>query len=184
MLTLADILEALTGTRVTKPALVITEAGIDSRRAIPGGLFVAIPGERVDGHNFIEDAFQRGASLALVQRDLPAHLPALDVRTPPSPAALENLQPPFCLRVNNTVHALQTIARFWRARLNLRVIGITGSVGKSTTKEVIADVLEQRYTTLRTLGNLNNEIGLPLTLLRLSEGHQAAVLEMGFYVPG
>ncbi|GAB4494811.1 MAG: UDP-N-acetylmuramoyl-tripeptide--D-alanyl-D-alanine ligase [Anaerolineales bacterium] len=184
MLTLADILEALTGIRTAKPALVIPEAGIDSRRAIPGSLFIAIPGERVDGHNFIEDAFQRGASLALVQRELPSHLHTLDVRTPPTQAALENLQPPFCLRVNHSVQALQTIARFWRTRLNLRTIGITGSVGKSTTKEVIADVLEQRYTTLRTIGNLNNEIGLPLTLLRLSEGHQVAVLEMGFYVPG
>lgn len=184
MLTLADILEALTGIRIAKPALVISEAGVDSRRVIPGGLFIAIPGERVDGHNFIEDAFQRGASLALVQRDLPSHLRILDLRTPLGQAAFENLQPPFCLRVQNTIQALQTIARFWRTRLNPSVIGITGSVGKSTTKEVIADVLEQRYVTLRTIGNLNNEIGLPLTLLRLSEGHQAAVLEMGFYVPG
>jgi UDP-N-acetylmuramoyl-tripeptide--D-alanyl-D-alanine ligase len=91
---------------------------------------------------------------------------------------------PFCLRVEKTLEALQQIARFYRSKLNVRVIGITGSVGKSTTKEVAADVLSRRYRTLRNTGNLNNEIGLPLTLLRLSEGHERAVLEMGFYVPG
>jgi UDP-N-acetylmuramoyl-tripeptide--D-alanyl-D-alanine ligase len=79
---------------------------------------------------------------------------------------------------------LQQSARFWRRQLNLRVIGITGSVGKSTTKEVVAEVLLQRFRTLKTVGNLNNEIGLPLMLLSLSEGHERAVLEMGFYVLG
>ncbi|HIE56783.1 MAG TPA: UDP-N-acetylmuramoyl-tripeptide--D-alanyl-D-alanine ligase [Anaerolineales bacterium] len=92
---------------------------------------------------------------------------------------------PLLLRVDNSLQALQEIARFWRTRLpDLRVIGITGSVGKSTSKELIAAVLEQRYSTLKNPGNLNNEIGLPLTVLKLSEGHQRAVLEMGFYVPG
>ena len=86
--------------------------------------------------------------------------------------------------MENTVTALQQIARFWRRKLNLRVIGITGSVGKSTTKEVIAQVLSQRYRTLKSPGNLNNEIGLPLTILRLGSGYERAVLEMGFYVPG
>jgi UDP-N-acetylmuramoyl-tripeptide--D-alanyl-D-alanine ligase len=86
--------------------------------------------------------------------------------------------------VENTVTALQQIARYWRRKLDLRVIGITGSVGKSTTKEMVAEVLSTRYRTLKSPGNLNNEIGLPLTLLRLSSGHQRAVLEMGFYVPG
>jgi UDP-N-acetylmuramoyl-tripeptide--D-alanyl-D-alanine ligase len=91
---------------------------------------------------------------------------------------------PFCLRVANTLTALQQIAAFWRQKHDIRVIGITGSVGKSTTKELIAEVLSQRYRTLKNPGNLNNEIGLPLTLLRLGPGYQRAVLEMGFYVPG
>jgi UDP-N-acetylmuramoyl-tripeptide--D-alanyl-D-alanine ligase len=90
----------------------------------------------------------------------------------------------MCLRVENTVTALQQIARYWRRKLDLRVVGITGSVGKSTTKEMVAEVLSTRYRTLKSPGNLNNEIGLPLTILRLSTGHQRAVLEMGFYVPG
>ncbi len=96
----------------------------------------------------------------------------------------EHPEPPFCLRVDNTVAALQQIARFWRRKLDIRVVGITGSVGKSTTKEMIAEVLSIRYRTLKSPGNLNNEIGLPLTLLRLGAGYQRAVLEMGFYVPG
>jgi UDP-N-acetylmuramoyl-tripeptide--D-alanyl-D-alanine ligase len=79
---------------------------------------------------------------------------------------------------------LQQIARFWRRQLDLRVIGITGSVGKSTTKEMIAEVLSTRYHTLKSPGNMNNEIGLPLTVLKLSHGYQRAVMEMGFYVPG
>src|SRR5215211_5438349 len=96
----------------------------------------------------------------------------------------EDLVPPLCLRVENTIAALQQIARYWRRKLDLRLIGITGSVGKSTTKEMIAEVLSTRYRTLKSPGNLNNEIGLPLTILRLSTGHQRAVLELGFYVPG
>jgi len=90
----------------------------------------------------------------------------------------------FCLRVENTLASLQQIARFWRHQVDVRVIGITGSVGKTTTKEVVAEVLNQRYRTLKNPGNLNNEIGLPLTLLGLGQNHERAVLEMGFYVPG
>ncbi len=91
---------------------------------------------------------------------------------------------PFCLLVENTVLALQKIAAYHRSQANLRVIGITGTVGKSTTKELVAEVVSRRYHTLKNSGNLNNEIGLPLTVLRAGRGHKAAVLEMGFYVPG
>lgn len=183
MFTLADSFEALTGTRPTTAGLVITEAAVDSRQVIPGSLFVALPGERVDGHAYVGDAFKNGASLALVQRDLSASFPTLDLRgSLPDPLVIP--QVPFCVQVNDSLKALQQIARFWRRKLNLRVVGITGSVGKSTTKEMVAEVLSQRYRTLKNPGNLNNEIGLPLTLLRLSSGHERAVLEMGFYVPG
>jgi UDP-N-acetylmuramoyl-tripeptide--D-alanyl-D-alanine ligase len=184
MLTLADVLEALTGVRPTRADQVITEATVDSRQAIPGSLFVAMPGEHVDGHDFVEAAFKRGAILALVQNDLSSHLPVIDLQGDFEPEAVVAIEGPFCLRVSNTLQALQQVAYFWRRQLNVRVIGITGSVGKSTTKELIAEVLGQRYRTLKNPGNLNNEIGLPLTLLSLSEGHERAVLEMGFYVPG
>jgi len=191
MLTLADALEALTDARIETAPLVITEAAIDSRQVIPGSLFVAIPGECVDGHDFVPEAFKRGASFALIQRDVDASCPTLDLRAglpasdPGDGSTLaERLAAPLCLRVENTLTALQQIARAWRRKLDLRVIGITGSVGKSTTKETVAEVLSQRYRTLKSPGNLNNEIGLPLSILRLSSGYQRAVLEMGFYVPG
>ncbi len=186
MLMLADAIEAITNVRVDSRS-IITEAVIDSRQAIPGSLFVALPGERMDGHDFVEQAFKRGASFALTQRDLQAPFRTLDLRLAGdnfTAASGEQLQPPLCLRVNNTLQALQQIARFWRRKLNLRVVGITGSVGKSTTKEVVAQVLTERFRTLKSPGNLNNEIGLPLTILRLGSGYERAVLEMGFYVPG
>ena len=184
MLTLADALEALTAFRPEYATTVITEAAIDSRQVIPGSLFVAIPGERVDGHNFIEEAFTRGASFALTEKDTSASFRTLDLRGGLSSTSSLDLSSPLCLRVNNTISALQQIARFWRRKLDLRVIGITGSVGKSTTKEVVTEVLSTRYRTLKNPGNLNNEIGLPLTILRLGPGYQRAVLEMGFYIPG
>ncbi|MGE5250111.1 MAG: UDP-N-acetylmuramoyl-tripeptide--D-alanyl-D-alanine ligase [Bacteroidota bacterium] len=184
MLTLADALEALTNLRPETAGAIITEAAIDSRQVIPGSLFVAIPGERVDGHDFVAEAFGRGASFALIHKEVAGSFQTLDLRAPFDPLALSAYTPPFCLRVDNTLSALQQIARFWRRRLTLRVVGITGSVGKSTTKEVVAQVLNQRYRTLKSPGNLNNEISLPLSILRLSPGYERAVLEMGFYVPG
>ncbi len=184
MLTLAEIYKAITGRNVPSAQSPITDAVIDSRLAIPGALFVAIPGEKVDGHDFVGDAFERGASVALVEREMPSQFKLTDLRKEISGRALASLKLPVCLRVENTVDALQKIAQDWRERFDLRVIGITGSVGKSTTKELTASVLETSYRTLKNPGNLNNEIGLPLSLLRLTEAHQRAVLEMGFYVPG
>ena len=182
MLTLADILEALTGTRPSRTSLVISEAAIDSRQVIPAAMFVALPGERVDGHDYVGQAFDRGANLALIQNDLSGQFPCIDIRDFPEGLTIPNS--PFCLRVENTLEAMQKIAGFWRRKMNVKVIGITGSVGKSTTKEVVSSILSRRYRTLKNEGNLNNEIGLPLTLLRLGKGHERAVLEMGFYVPG
>ena len=184
MLTLADILEALTSVRLQHADAVIPEAAIDSRIVIPGCIFIAIPGEHLDGHDFVEEAFKRGASFALIQKDLPLPYRTLDLRGEFPAGSTPDLTPPLCLRVDNSVSALQQIARFWRRKLEIRVVGITGSVGKSTTKEMIAEVLGTRYRTLKSSGNLNNEIGLPLTILKLGAGYERAVLEMGFYVPG
>lgn len=184
MLTLSDALEALTQSRPVMKDIFITEAAIDSRQVIPGGLFVALQGERVDGHNFVPQAFQRGALVALIEHEIQGNLRALDLRNGLPPVDFSLIQPPVCLLVPNTLTALQQMASYWRRKLNLRVIGITGSVGKSTTKEAIAQVLSQRYKTLKSAANLNNEIGLPLNVLKLTPGHQVAVLEMGFYVVG
>src|SRR5512133_1544233 len=184
MLTFADLIQALTNTRPEMDSLFITEAAIDSRQVIPGGLFIAIPGEKVDGHNFVTQAFQRGAVAALIEHEIEEPFAVIDLRNGMQTSGLVRVKPPVCFLVQNTVAALQQIATFWRRKLNLRVIGVTGSVGKSTTKEAIAQVLSQRYVTLKSTANLNNEIGLPLNVLKLTPGHQRAVLEMGFYVPG
>lgn len=184
MLILADILEALCGNRPDGCEQAITQAVIDSRQAELGSLFVALPGEFLDGHDFVADAFKKGALLAFVQQDMPETLQVIDLRLPTGSPAPSIPDLPVCLRVENSLAALQKAAGFWRRKLNLRVVGITGSVGKSTTKELVAAVLGQRYFTLKNQGNLNNEIGLPLTLLSLTEEHTRAVLEMGFYVPG
>ncbi|GAB4469793.1 MAG: UDP-N-acetylmuramoyl-tripeptide--D-alanyl-D-alanine ligase [Anaerolineales bacterium] len=182
MLTLGDILEALTHQPFGDAKQPITDAVVDSRLVIPGALFIALPGERQDGHDFVQDAFQRGAQIAFIQRPVETQFPILDLQTLSLQQPIPTL--PFCLLVPDSLKALQDTARFWRRKLNVKVVGITGSVGKSTTKELIAEVLGRSYSTLKSPGNLNNEIGLPLTILHLSESHQRAVLEMGFYVPG
>jgi UDP-N-acetylmuramoyl-tripeptide--D-alanyl-D-alanine ligase len=184
MLTLGTVFEALTGRPYDGVAQVITDAAIDSRLVIPGSLFIAIKGERADGHEFIEEAVQHGAVAVLIEREIAISIPVVDLRSSNSEDPQQSLDIPLALLVDDTIRALQIIAEHWRKTLNIQVIGITGSVGKSTTKEVTADVLGRRYRTLKNPGNLNNEIGLPLTLLRATESYRCAVLEMGFYVPG
>ena len=184
MLLLADVVEALTNFRPAEANAVITEAAVDSRQVIPGGLFIALPGEHADGHDFVGEAFRRGASFALIQHEIDKTLPTITLRPDAQPSLPPKLDTPLCFLVDNTLAALQQIAKYWRRKLNVQVVGITGSVGKSTTKEVVAEVLSQRYRTLKSLGNMNNEIGLPLNILRLGTGYERAVLEMGFYVPG
>lgn len=183
MLNLVDIFETLTGTRPTQATAPIPHAAIDSRQVQAGGLFIAIPGEHVDGHDYVGAAFQKGAKFALIEHEVGGDFNTIDLRKELA-ENVAGLDTPLCLLVENTISALQEIARFWRNKLDLRVVGITGSVGKSTTKELVAQALGQRYHTLKNPGNLNNEIGLPLTILHLTEEHERAVLEMGFYVPG
>ncbi len=184
MLTIHHLVEAIAEEKITGLGDVITDAVVDSRQVTSGGLFVAMDGESQDGHDYVADAFERGAVAALVERDLPLEASSLDLRKPLAPQLKQDLEPPIILRVGNTLEALQKAAMVWRAQSDARVIGITGSVGKSTTKELVADVLSRRYKTVRSPGNLNNEIGLPLSILRLTEAHERAVLEMGFYIPG
>jgi UDP-N-acetylmuramoyl-tripeptide--D-alanyl-D-alanine ligase len=184
MLTLADVIEALTNIRPAEANAVITEAAVDSRQVIPGGLFIALPGEHVDGHDYVGEAFRRGAAFAIIQHEVSGDFPTLALKADAALPPMNEAEIPVCLLVENTLAALQQIARFWRRKLDVKVVGITGSVGKSTTKEVVAEVLSRRFRTLKSLGNMNNEIGLPLSLLRMGTGYERAVLEMGFYVPG
>ncbi|HEX7195662.1 MAG TPA: UDP-N-acetylmuramoyl-tripeptide--D-alanyl-D-alanine ligase [Candidatus Limnocylindria bacterium] len=165
-----DDLLAATGGRLARPTSVtsITGASVDSRRILPGSCYVALRGERVDGHRFVADALRAGASAALVERaiDLPADLDAAMVV------------------VADPLVALQELAAWWRLRHEVRVIGITGSTGKTIAKEIVADVLSRTHRTLRNEGNLNSETGLPMTLLRLAPEHEVAVLEMSMYTVG
>jgi len=185
VLTLADVFEALGGNRPGINMPVITDAVIDSRQAIPGCIFIACKGENVDGHAYVQDAFDRGASFALIDHDIEGTFSRIDLRKKKNVNQIENLSLPVCLVVENSIKALQEIARFWRNKqVEMRVVGVTGSVGKSTTKELITEVLSTRYRTSKNPGNLNNEIGLPLSVLKLGTSIERAVLEMGFYVPG
>ncbi|GAB4535494.1 MAG: UDP-N-acetylmuramoyl-tripeptide--D-alanyl-D-alanine ligase [Anaerolineae bacterium] len=184
MLTLADVIEGLTEYRwEAAQGQPISQVVIDSRQAIPGSLFVALPGEHADGHDYVADAFQRGAIAALVHRPAGAECWTLDVEAGQIPESLtsDSVSLPICLKVADSLKGLQQLATYWRARFNPRVVGITGSVGKSTTKELTWAVLRQRFNTLKSPGNLNNEIGLPLTVLRLDHTHERVVLEMGMY---
>ncbi len=184
MLTLAQVIEVITG---KKSALGVgqpmTDVVVDSRLAIPGCVFVALQGEKSHGHEYVEVAFGAGAVVAIVEGDLTIDCQHVDLRRglDPSPATLEL---PLCLRVEDSLKALQQVAAYWRDQHRPRVIGITGSVGKTTTKELAAAVLARRFNTLRSRGSYNNEIGVPLTLLQLTSAHERVVLEMGMYDVG
>jgi UDP-N-acetylmuramoyl-tripeptide--D-alanyl-D-alanine ligase len=168
----ADDLRRLTGGRMLRTSeRSVRGAAVDSRIVRPGQLFVALPGERTDGHRFLGDAVSAGASALLVARA-------------PASAELEALGDVTVLLVPDALVALGAIARGWRARFDPLVVGITGSIAKTSTKEAVAAVLGSSFRTLRSEGNQNNEIGLPLTLLRLGSDHTAAVLEMGMYAGG
>lgn len=183
MISVADVVEALTGSRPAEAQQVLRGAVHDSRQAGPEMLFVALPGERVDGHDFVGAAFEKGAILALIQHEIGGDYSTLDLRKGLQTGSFTPNYP-LCLRVENSLEALQSVARFWRRKLELRVVGVTGSVGKTTSKELIAEVLAQGYNTFKSSGNFNNEIGLPLNVLGISQEHERAVLEMGFYVIG
>lgn len=132
----------------------------DNREAELGSLFVCIRGERADGHNYANQAFAAGAVCCLAEHDLCEP------------------QGPYIL-VSSTLEALKTLGEYYRNLFQIPVVGVTGSVGKTTAKEMTAAVLSQKYTVLKTTANLNNEIGVPLMLLSLCEEHEAAVIEMG-----
>lgn len=180
-LTLLDVLTALVGEVEVHRNFKIDGGCIDSRLVKAKNLFIALPGENTDGHLYVDNALRGGAALALIDQQIVSEYPIVDLTAPKLEIPEEG---PFSLLTANALVALQQIAAWWRNQFDLQVIGITGSVGKSSTKELVASVLSRRLVTLRSEGNLNNEIGLPLTLLDLTSQHEVAVLEMGFYVPG
>ncbi|MCR4428989.1 MAG: UDP-N-acetylmuramoyl-tripeptide--D-alanyl-D-alanine ligase [Caldiserica bacterium] len=145
----------------------ISNVVIDSRKAEKGDLFICFKGERTDGHLFLDDAFKRGALAALVEN------------LPPSFPREWNL-----IQVKSTPKSLFQLSSFWREQFHPIVVAVTGTVGKTTTKEMIATILSRSFFVLKSEGNLNTEFGVPLTLLRLREKHQFLVLEMGLQKPG
>lgn len=162
-MTLEHIAEACGGRYIGSESAKQKEimgAVIDSRLVEKDYLFIPIKGEKVDGHSFIPSVFEKGALAVLSEQ--PMEQPA----------------GPYIL-VDSTETAMKKIAEYYRKSLDIKVVGITGSVGKTSTKEMIASVLSQKYNVLKTEGNLNNEIGLPLTIFKIREEHQVAVLEMG-----
>ena len=166
------------GLRVADLAHEFAQVCIDSRAVSRTDLFVALGGTRVDGHQYVAAAFSAGARGALVSQR-----PETSARLAP----IEGTDRPhdrFLFVVPDTLSALQQLARYWRDRHAARVIGVTGSIGKTTTKEIVSAVLATKWPTLKNAANFNSEIGLPLTLMGLRPEHRVAVLEMGMYVPG
>lgn len=162
-MTLAQIAEACgghlfeNGLQTTKE---VSGVVVDSRKVEKDFLFIATVGERVDGHDFINSSFEKGA-LAVICERIPAEPKGC------------------CILVKDSFQALKDIAKWYRMQLTIKVVGITGSVGKTSTKEFISSVLSKKYNVLKTEGNFNNEIGMPLTILRIQDEHEVAVLEMG-----
>ncbi|WP_028390580.1 UDP-N-acetylmuramoyl-tripeptide--D-alanyl-D-alanine ligase [Bacillus cihuensis] len=143
-------------------SIIAAGVSIDSRHIEPNNLFIPLRGEQVDGHQFVEKAISQGAAASFWQKDAgepPAGLP--------------------CIMVENTEKALQDLAKAYRKQLNCKVIGITGSNGKTTTKDMVAALLQTMYRVHKTSGNFNNHLGLPLTILGMDEDTEVAVLEMG-----
>ncbi len=173
-LSVREIAEACRGKLVLQGKIeddtCVSSLVIDSRKVENGGVFVAVPGERVDGHRFVSQVFEAGVCLAVVQK---------------APEQVQEETGTDCSRwgsyvlVEESLQALKDIAEYYRRKLDIRIVGITGSVGKTSTKEFVAGVLSEKLKVLKTEGNFNNEIGVPLTLLRIREEHEAAVVEMG-----
>ena len=160
-LVLRDIARA-TGAELSAglPEYMIREVCTDSRDARPGSLFVALIGGRFDGHAFVKTAFEKGAAWAVVQKD--------------GDYGSENI-----LKVKSTRQAFLDIAGLHRSKFDLPCVAVTGSVGKTTTREMIYAVVSSRYKTLKTENNQNNEVGVPKTLLSLDDSYDAMVLEFG-----
>ena len=162
-LTVSELLTATGGTLLAGGvSAAVTSVSTDSRKAGEGALFIPLTGERFDGHDYIDKALALGAAGCLCARTPAAFLPDK-----------------FYIAVPDTRLALKALASWYRGQFNIPVVQITGSVGKTTTKEMIASVVSQRYRTLKTAENFNNDIGTPLTLLGLDDTYEAAVIETG-----
>ena len=172
-LSVAEVADAL-GARIRGDAGSLSGqafpgVSIDSRTIRKGECFVAFEGKRFDGHEFVKEALKKGASTVILSRET---------------ARLADWEDRLFLEVNDTQAALQTLAHYVRQRWGKSLIAISGSVGKTTTREFTATLLERRFKVVQSPGNLNNEVGVPLSLLRISAEHELAILELGMSHPG
>jgi UDP-N-acetylmuramoyl-tripeptide--D-alanyl-D-alanine ligase len=184
MLTLSHFLQTLSTYEPTGSEPVVSRVVIDSREAEAGSLFVAHKGVKVDGHDYVKEAFAQGAIAALVEQPISDEYATIDLRSPLPSTTPPSVSTPVCLVVADSIAALQTSAKAWRARFPVEVIGITGSVGKTSTKELTHAVLSSRYRTFKSPGNRNSILGLPQVLFDLQQTDEKAVLEMGMYTTG
>ena len=169
-ITLAQLLEAVHGTLLgdfRDENVIVQRVDTDSRTIHPGSLFIPLVGERFDGHAYINAALEGGAAGCFTQRERESYLPGK-----------------FYIKVDSTQRALRDLAKYYKKKFPIPVVALTGSVGKTTTKDMVAVVLGEKYRVLKTEGNYNNNIGLPLTLLRLDRSCEICVLEMGMDRPG
>jgi UDP-N-acetylmuramoyl-tripeptide--D-alanyl-D-alanine ligase len=165
-LSIKEIADAVGGIVHGDTGVTIHSVSTNSKNLSPDALFVPIIGERTDAHDFINDAFENGAKVCFTSREL------------------EYAKDKVYIKVEDTRKALQMLGTYYRNKFSIPVIGITGSVGKTTTKEMIAAALETRYRVLKTEGNMNSQVGLPLMMLRLEPEHEIAVIEMGMSEEG
>ena len=164
-MTIREILEAVDGKLLGEFSdldLTVKHVFTDSRNPDPGALFIPLVGERFDGHAFLNEALEGGAAGCFTQREWESYLPGK-----------------FYIKVGSTQKALRDLARHYKQKFRIPFVAVTGSVGKTTTKDMVAAVLGERFKVLKTEGNFNNEVGLPLTLLRLNSNHEICVVEMG-----
>ena len=169
-ITLGQLLQAVNGTLLgpfQNPSAIIQKVDTDSRNMHPGSLFIPLVGDRFDGHAYINAALESGAVGCLTARERESYR-----------------EDKFYVKVANTQRALRDLAAWYKARFDIPFVAVTGSVGKTTAKDMIAAVLGTRFRVLKTEGNFNNNIGLPLTLLRLDRSCEICVLEMGMDRPG
>ncbi|MFN4112302.1 MAG: UDP-N-acetylmuramoyl-tripeptide--D-alanyl-D-alanine ligase, partial [Ignavibacteria bacterium] len=164
-ITISD-LKKISGSEFLNKELIqpISGISIDSRKLKEGDLFFAIKGENFDGHNFVDEVISKGASAVVIEK---SQIEKFQLKKYP------------LLIVEDTVKALGELANIYRKKFDVKIIGLTGSNGKTTTKEMIAKVLSSKYKTLKTEGNLNNNIGVPLNLFRLDKSYELGVIEMG-----
>ena len=169
-ITLGQLLQAVNGTLLgpfQNPSAIMQKVDTDSRNMHPGSLFIPLVGDRFDGHAYINAALESGAVGCLTARERESYR-----------------EDKFYVKVANTQRALRDLAAWYKSRFDIPFVAVTGSVGKTTAKDMIAAVLGTRFRVLKTEGNFNNNIGLPLTILRLDRTVQVCVLEMGMDRPG